>query len=94
MPTATTIVRRAAVRADRVADTVTLDRAGRAAGVGHQFGCRASSEPQNFDPPIATFDDGEDDGRQQSHSTAPQHVQVDTMAKKGATHLSDLPITN
>ncbi|MBN4095486.1 MULTISPECIES: urease accessory protein UreE [Methylobacterium] len=34
MPTATTIVRRAAVRADRVADTVTLDRAGRAAVAG------------------------------------------------------------
>jgi len=31
MPTATTIVRRAAVRADRVADTVSLDHAGRAA---------------------------------------------------------------
>lgn len=34
MPTATTIVRRAAVRADRIADTVTLDRAGRAAVAG------------------------------------------------------------
>ncbi len=31
MPTATTIVRRAAVRPDRVADTVSLDHAGRAA---------------------------------------------------------------
>ena len=34
MPTATTIVRRAAVRADRVADTVTLDRAARDAVTG------------------------------------------------------------
>jgi urease accessory protein len=34
MPTATTIVRRAAVRADRVADTVSLDHAGREAVAG------------------------------------------------------------
>ncbi|MHB2208675.1 urease accessory protein UreE [Methylobacterium sp. CM6257] len=34
MPTATTIVRRAAVRADRVADTVSLDHAGRTATAG------------------------------------------------------------
>ncbi|MEE7489447.1 urease accessory protein UreE [Methylobacterium oryzae] len=34
MPTATTIVRRAAVRADRVADTVILDRAARDAVAG------------------------------------------------------------
>ena len=34
MPTATTIVRRAAVRADRVADTVSLDHAARAAAAG------------------------------------------------------------
>ena len=35
MPRATTIVRRAAVREDRVADTVSLDHAGRAAATGH-----------------------------------------------------------
>ena len=34
MPTATTIVRRAAVRADRVADTVSLDHAARSAAAG------------------------------------------------------------
>ncbi|KAA0124978.1 urease accessory protein UreE [Methylobacterium sp. P1-11] len=38
MPTATTIVRRAAVRADRVADTVTLDRAARDAVAGSLVG--------------------------------------------------------
>lgn len=35
MPRATTIVRRAAVREDRVADSISLDHAGRAAASGH-----------------------------------------------------------
>ena len=35
MPRATTIVRRAAVRQDRVADSVSLDHTGRAAAAGH-----------------------------------------------------------
>jgi urease accessory protein len=66
MPTATTIVRRAAVRADRVADTVSLDHAAREAASG----ALAAEGGLGFDVALAKaapLEDGDalrlDDGR-------------------------------
>jgi len=66
MPTATTIVRRAAVRADRVADTVSLDHAGRSA-LPETLVAEGGLDFTVALPEAADLDDGDalrlDDGR-------------------------------
>ncbi|MDP4025156.1 urease accessory protein UreE [Methylobacterium sp. NEAU 140] len=75
MPTATTIVRRAAVRPDRVADTVELDHAGRAAAAGPLV----AAGGLGFDVALtkaAALEDGDalrlDDGRLVAVRAAPE----------------------
>lgn len=77
MPRATTIVRRAAVRADRIADTVSLDFAGRSGASGHLV----AAGGLDFEMALtkaAALEDGDalrlDDGRLVAVRAAPEEL--------------------
>lgn len=77
MPRATTIVRRAAVRQDRVADSVSLDHAGRAAASGHLVAAGGLGFEVAL-AKVAALEDGDalrlDDGRLVAVRAAPEEL--------------------